>query len=404
MKAKIKKYFLGIIVLAMISVSCKHGSKEKGIELMKTFEYELGKIEPSKESNYQLIQEIAKAKTELENSVTKLTDDEKLNADDRKILDSVTNIKVSNKYKELLSIIDTKSQEALKYAENKNWVLSSNIKGKTEYSFTIVDNEFRFLNSKGNYTIKHNQDDNCSEIDGYKVYFAQDDKKLLLINSNYESKEFIESKGLDLIVGTFNGSLMTHNMKIDFSLEVKSNGKCSMPFTAHNKMYGQIFSQKNTAKVKFVAEKDSKYSFESDFRPTSLLFTYNDNSLSGNIGDFGFCKLKRETNSSTKSVSDIFKGESISESSNDNSSDNNVASSDCDQFLKDYEEFADSYIEILKKYKENPSDADVLADYNEIMEKATEMEKSAGNCTDAKYSSKLAKIINKISKAAQNLN
>ncbi len=97
---------------------------------------------------------------------------------------------------------------------------------------------------------------------------------------------------------------------------------------------------------------------------------------------------KKEESSSSSSVS----------SENENPS--TASSGDCDQFIKDYEAFANSYIKILKKYKANPNDASILTEYTEAAQKAVEMQKGATDCTDAKYAAKLMEIANKIAKAA----
>lgn len=93
--------------------------------------------------------------------------------------------------------------------------------------------------------------------------------------------------------------------------------------------------------------------------------------------------------------------ESTSNASNSQSTES--SSSDCDQFIKDYEQFVDSYIKILKKYKKNPSDASIIAEYSDVVQKAAEMQTNASNCTDAKYTAKLANIATKMAKAAAEL-
>ena len=76
---------------------------------------------------------------------------------------------------------------------------------------------------------------------------------------------------------------------------------------------------------------------------------------------------------------------------------------DCDKFIKDYEVFVDSYIKILKKYKNNPTDASVMTEYTDIIQKATAMQTNAATCTDAKYTTKLMELATKMSKAATEL-
>ena len=87
--------------------------------------------------------------------------------------------------------------------------------------------------------------------------------------------------------------------------------------------------------------------------------------------------------------------------SSDNSSDESASSSstDCDQFIADYEEFTSSYIAILKKYNANPTDMSILTEYTEMASKAATMQTGASDCTDAKYIAKLMKLNAKIASA-----
>jgi hypothetical protein len=77
------------------------------------------------------------------------------------------------------------------------------------------------------------------------------------------------------------------------------------------------------------------------------------------------------------------------------------SSSNCDEFIKNYEAFADSYVKIMRKFKNNPSDPDVITEYTELVQKAAEMQTNASNCSDSKYTTKLLQIANKMAKAMQ---
>ena len=80
------------------------------------------------------------------------------------------------------------------------------------------------------------------------------------------------------------------------------------------------------------------------------------------------------------------------------------------QFLKEYEEWVDEYIEITKKYQDNPSDLSILSDYTDMMtemaewtSKAEDMEKELEDASPAElaeYSAELLRIAAKIEKAA----
>jgi len=104
----------------------------------------------------------------------------------------------------------------------------------------------------------------------------------------------------------------------------------------------------------------------------------------------------------TSSVDKSYQSSSTSSGESTSSNEENVSTSntDCDQFIKDYEAFANSYIKLLKKYKANPTDASILTEYTEAAQKAMDMQKDASNCTDVKYATKLMEIASKIAKAA----
>ena len=80
------------------------------------------------------------------------------------------------------------------------------------------------------------------------------------------------------------------------------------------------------------------------------------------------------------------------------------------QFLKDYENWMEKYIEILKKYKSNPSDATVLADYTEILKELSEWQskaemvqkelEEASPAEVAEYSAEIIRIAGRIAEAA----
>ena len=73
---------------------------------------------------------------------------------------------------------------------------------------------------------------------------------------------------------------------------------------------------------------------------------------------------------------------------------------DCGQFVKEYEEFVDNYIDIFKKYTANPTDTDLAKKYTEVATKLGEMQEKAVKCTDKKYLEKIQEINTKIANAA----
>ena len=80
------------------------------------------------------------------------------------------------------------------------------------------------------------------------------------------------------------------------------------------------------------------------------------------------------------------------------------------KFLKEYEEWVDKYVKILKKYNENPGDMSILSDYTKMaaelakwQTKTDEVQKELEDASPeelAEYSAELLRIAAKISEAA----
>ena len=76
------------------------------------------------------------------------------------------------------------------------------------------------------------------------------------------------------------------------------------------------------------------------------------------------------------------------------------------EFLKEYEEWVDDYIAIVKKQKENPTDMSILTEYSEMLsdltkwtEKSDDVAKSIKDTEDAiEYSKEVIRIAEKLTK------
>lgn len=94
--------------------------------------------------------------------------------------------------------------------------------------------------------------------------------------------------------------------------------------------------------------------------------------------------------------------------SSDTAKDSSADDAEWKQFLKDYEAWVDDYIEIVKKYKDNPSDMSILSDYTEMVsemadwsERADEIELELEDTSAAlEYSAELLRIAGKLAEAA----
>ena len=88
-------------------------------------------------------------------------------------------------------------------------------------------------------------------------------------------------------------------------------------------------------------------------------------------------EIKSETSSNTPSEND-----------------DNISTTDCTTFAKEYGEFVDAYIVIYKKYMKDPSNVSVLSDYTDMLEKMNKMtgHKERKDCSnDATYNNEILK-------------
>ncbi len=94
--------------------------------------------------------------------------------------------------------------------------------------------------------------------------------------------------------------------------------------------------------------------------------------------------------------------QSVPETNKKSSSENDTV--EWRQFLKEYEAWVDEYIEIVKKYKANPTDMSILSDYTNMLSKVSEWSEKADKIqlelkdTDEalKYSEEVLRIAGKL--------
>ena len=99
---------------------------------------------------------------------------------------------------------------------------------------------------------------------------------------------------------------------------------------------------------------------------------------------------------------------SIAESSDDTSA---LEDADWKDFLKEYEEWVDKYIAVVKKYKANPTDLSILSEYSSLMGELTDWTERADDISDsivdvedaAEYSAELVRIAAKLADAVGDL-
>ena len=103
---------------------------------------------------------------------------------------------------------------------------------------------------------------------------------------------------------------------------------------------------------------------------------------------------------------------SKNEASEDNSSKDKTTSDDAwRNFLKEYEEWVDKYIAVIKKYNANPTDLSILTEYTSLMTELADWTAEADDISDsivdvedaAEYSAELIRIAAKLAEATGDL-
>lgn len=153
-------------------------------------------------------------------------------------------------------------------------------------------------------------------------------------------------------------------------------------------------------------------SFDLDTRANKELATYlkrgsGEEWLTLSISGQGTCKDAEEAakqlamfqkGSKIRFNSEIVEEKFSSESSSMNSS------GDCDQFLKGYEKYMKDYIAIIKKYKNNPYDDSIVAEYNALLSEASDWTSKTADCAeDEEFAADFAEIQMKIANAASEI-
>lgn len=114
---------------------------------------------------------------------------------------------------------------------------------------------------------------------------------------------------------------------------------------------------------------------------------------------FTSCSKKSASENTTvkkDSISVIDTIQSVSDNSSSTSTATTEPTNDCDKFIVEYRDYANNYVKIMKKYKKNPSDPTIVAEYTEMAQKASAMQESAAKCTDPKYSAEMLKLAQKM--------
>lgn len=83
-----------------------------------------------------------------------------------------------------------------------------------------------------------------------------------------------------------------------------------------------------------------------------------------------------------------------------------LSDTECDEFLEEFDDFADGYVAFTKKYKKDPKDPTLMTEALELDTQIADWEKKSrkyGDCKDADFLKRFAAIQSKLATAAGNL-
>ena len=83
-----------------------------------------------------------------------------------------------------------------------------------------------------------------------------------------------------------------------------------------------------------------------------------------------------------------------------------LSDTECDEFLEEFDDFADGYVAFTKKYKKDPKDPTLVTEALELDTQIADWEKKSqkyGDCKDADFIKRFAAIQSKLATAAGNL-
>ena len=93
-------------------------------------------------------------------------------------------------------------------------------------------------------------------------------------------------------------------------------------------------------------------------------------------------------------------GASDEGTSNANSQPETPSDDPCDQFLTEYEDWTNRYLEILRQYKQNPSDMSMIQKFTEMANETTQWTERAPQCTEQRHLVRLEAISQRLTEAA----
>jgi hypothetical protein len=383
-----KRLFLLFSFLSVFFFSCKNIEKQAN-EIIQNFSNSIENINgletiSSYDLNSKIESELLKLEENKKSAIENLSKKE-----DRDMFNSMFNLVEIDAFIKIRKVLSDKTAKTINEIKGKMWIESES---KNPNSiFIISETEIGFLNLSNSFDFKILNGSIFS--DSYSLFFDLNNNNLIVSSKEGAHKKYELADENHIIMGKwknentyggqYNGSgiiLEKDGKGIEYGYEwekIAYNLSGNIIYvTKHSKYSGENvenFSKRSNNKIQH--EFGAMFSRVKNNGPNNINYLYE--------GDFNNPSKKFtivETSFTTKETT-----------------------SDCDKFIKDYEVFVDSYIKILKKYKKNPTDASILTEYSDVMQKATTMQTNAANCTDAKYSAKLLELATKMTKAATSL-
>ena len=92
--------------------------------------------------------------------------------------------------------------------------------------------------------------------------------------------------------------------------------------------------------------------------------------------------------------------EQIESSSDEGSQPESTSDDPCDQFLTEYENWTNRYLETIRQYKQNPTDMSLVQKFTDMANETTQWSERAPQCTEQRHLDRIEAITQRLTEAA----
>lgn len=92
--------------------------------------------------------------------------------------------------------------------------------------------------------------------------------------------------------------------------------------------------------------------------------------------------------------------EQIENLSDDGSQPESTSDDPCDQFLTEYENWTNRYLETIRQYKQNPTDMSLVQKFTDMANETAQWSERAPQCTEQRHLDRIEAITQRLTEAA----